>query len=363
MVRRFDVRALPWLFAVVALAQPLRAQQQQRPASAQPAATPQATRPAPTFSLRVTAPRGCPGEPELLEAILGRVPEARRVSEGAGEVALAVELSDGGLSTLEVSLAEGSSRRELRDTSCEEASATLALIASLVLDAQPGERLGATESIGKDGAAPAATAVAPASAAPTVAAPRSVESAPPSQPKAEQQGAGAELRFGLQLGLALETAVAPTPPIGAVAGFSLRFVRQSVWSPELRAELVATSAASEAVATGEVKLRLLAARLSACPLRAPLGPVDLSGCATFDGGSLTATGSPEIEGESSAMPWLALGLAARAGVALSRAWELELAAGVKRLMHHDHFTVDPDLLVYDVPPYSGGFSAGLGFVF
>jgi hypothetical protein len=293
---------------------------------------------------------------------LGRVPEARRVSEGAGEVALAVELSDGGLSTLEVSLAEGSSRRELRETSCEEASATLALIASLVLDAQPGERLGATESIGKEGAASAATA--PASTAPAApAAEPGAAAAPSSAPKPEQQGGGAELRFGVHLGLALETAVAPTPPIGAVAGFSLRFVRPSVWSPELRAELVATAAASEAVATGEVKLRLLAARLSACPLRAPLGPIALSGCATFDGGSLAATGSPEIAGESSPMPWLALGLGARAGVALSRAWELELAAGFKRLMHHDHFTVDPDLLVYDVPPYSGGFSAGLGFLF
>jgi hypothetical protein len=308
----------------------------------------------------VTGPITCPGEPELLKAILGRVPEAHRVNEGA-EVALVVELSDGGLSTLEVRLAEGSSRRELRDISCEEASATLALIASLVLDAQPGERLGATESVGKDGAAPAQPGTAPATASPSAQPPPQPSTA--GTPDAQEKGGGAELRFGLHLALALETAVAPTPPLGAIAGVSLRIVRNSVWSPELRAELLATAAASEAVAGGEVKLRLIAARISACPVRAPLGPVTFSGCVTFDGGSLAAAGSPEIQGESSPMPWLALGLGVRVGVALSKAWELELGAGAKRLLHDDHFTVDPGLLVYDVPPYSGGFSAGLAFVF
>ncbi|HXK20604.1 MAG TPA: hypothetical protein VNG33_22490, partial [Polyangiaceae bacterium] len=64
--------------------------------------------------------------------------------------------------------------------------------------------------------------------------------------------------------------------------------------------------------------------------------------------------------------WLALGLAARGELRLSEAFDLELLASARTLLHNDIFTVDyvdqsaPAATVYDVPAFSVGLQAGLG---
>ena len=95
IARLFDLCALPSLLMVTTLASPLRAQSSRQPGAQQPPAQQQPPARSPSFSLRMTAPDGCPGETELVKAILARVPEARRVGEADAEMAFGVEISDG----------------------------------------------------------------------------------------------------------------------------------------------------------------------------------------------------------------------------------------------------------------------------
>lgn len=348
-----SVRALRWLLAVSALAPSLRAQ---------PAPQTQTTT---RFSLELTTGSGCPQGSDFVREVLARVPTALQVDGAAGDVGFHVEIASGGVSSLTVTLPQGSSRRELHDVTCEEATATFALIAALVLDARPEERLQAVA----DSAEPAPTKPPetkppepPPEAPPT---PREHQEKPPT-PREASRG---ELHFGLNAGLGVESAVAPTPPPAGLVGVSVLMDRFGVLSPELRAEFLGTTSKTDKSDNGTVRLRLWAGRFSACPLRFRLSPsLHLATCGTFDAGVLFgdgATGSdPSFTAGSNKMTWLAVGLAARGELRLSQVFNLELLASAKRLIHDDVFTVqnppNPDLQVYNVPAYSVGLQVGLG---
>jgi hypothetical protein len=183
------------------------------------------------------------------------------------------------------------------------------------------------------------------------------------------------LRFGVAAALALETAVAPSPPFGGMFGVSLSWPTDGWLSPELRGGLLVTGSSSQKADVGNVDFNLIAGRVSACPLRGSLWRqhLVLGLCAAFDFGYLRGRGdSNVIDGKLSSMPWVAGGLSVLAEVPLSQAFRLELEAGGRRLAYHDHFTLDPDpsvmtsrpaspLRVYDVPAFSAGFAVGLGF--
>lgn len=160
------------------------------------------------------------------------------------------------------------------------------------------------------------------------------------------------------MGGALETAVAPTPPIAAVAGMEA-FVDGGAgwWSPGLRASVLATATATEHVAAGDGKFRLLAGHLGTCPWRIPLGKfVRLLPCASFEAGSLRAQGGGAAQNTRSVtMPWLAAALAARSQLTLSRSVALEAGIEAKLLARHDTFEFRPTSLVYEVPRWSLGF--------
>lgn len=317
-----------------------------------------------SFSLEFSSGQGCPGEEALIAQIQARVPSARRVAPPAG-LALRVQITDRGLSSLWIALPDGSSHREIRDATCEEATTSIALIASLVLDARPGERLHATEL---GGASAASAATAGATPAPAATPPAATPPAKPAAPAAPaQQGSTDQMsvRFGLSLAATLETGVAPSPPVGGLVGVSVLLARPSVWSPELRAELLVTTQATHTEDLGAVTLQLLAGRLSACPVHIPAsGTLGLSACASFDAGSLRAEGASDatVSGLSNPMTWLAAGVSLRGEVRVSRSFQLELLAGVKGLINHDRFTLEPEGLppvsVYDVPKVSLGIAAG-----
>src|SRR5882724_839196 len=97
-----------------------------------------------TFSLELGVIGCSTTDSQLAAAISARVPTATRV-QSAAEVAIHAEISNGGTSSLTVSVEQGSSHRELPGASCDEAVAIIAFISSLVLDARPEERLKATE--------------------------------------------------------------------------------------------------------------------------------------------------------------------------------------------------------------------------
>lgn len=336
-----------------------------RGAAAQPApaAQPEAVTPAPaaaptTFALELKTTDCATSESQLADAILTRVPSAVRVDSGEADVKLAAEISASGVSSLRVALPQGASQRDFHGVSCAEATAIIAFVASLVLDARPEERLSATELAGLPEAPrqePKPEEKPKQEPPATLAAPRRDPGVPASS--------DVKPRFGLSAAVALESAVAPTPPLGALVGLNLRWERPGWFSPELRAELLVTSTGSVAAKSGELNLSLMAGRLSACPLRYhALRALQASLCATLDGGRLHAQGDSALNGFPNPMPWLAGGAALRGEVPLSRELALELLLGAKLLAFHDNFTLEPDqTLVYAVPVFSGGLALGLSF--
>ena len=334
-----------------------------------------------TFSLELSSVGCSTTDAQLAAAILLRVPAAERVEAGA-EVAFHAEISDTGASSLTVTLAQGSSRRELQGTSCDEAAALIAFISSLVLDARPEERLKATELAAPAAAASSsgrheATALPPKpSVAPPPSSTADSSTADGSTPDSSTPDGGSTARRGTEAhvavsaALAFETAVANKPPPGGLFGAAVRWPRASIFAPELRAELLVTSTTKQEAPAGKVSLGLTAGRLSACPVRLPAlnGELRLGLCATFDAGSLHARGSSDIQGRSQTMLWLGGGLSLLAEVPLSRAFELQLLAGAKALVSHDTFILEadpagsgPPLRAYDVPAISGTLALGLGF--
>jgi hypothetical protein len=314
-----------------------------------------------TFSLQVVGNGCATTDAELASAILARVPGARRVEGEPAEVGFRAEINGSAQSSLQVTLPQGSSRRDFDGVSCDEASAIIALVASFVLDARPEERLQATEL--------AAVPLAPASPAPSPAPPESPTSAAaPAQSAPARQhvepSSKSTFRVGLSAAFGLETAVAPTPPPGVLGGVSARWEQSSLFAPELRAELLVTATGTASAQSGELQLNLIAGRLSACPLwlGSPTAALRVGACATFDAGSLHAQGDTKINGFPNPMPWLAAGAGVRAEMPLGASLALELGLGLRILAHHDRFTLLPDHTpVYAVPPFSGGFSLGLGF--
>jgi len=350
------LRALLWLVALSTLAPSVIAQ-------------PQAQKQNQTrFSLELTTGNDCPPGTDFVRQVIARVPTAEQVESQRADVGFQVEIASGGVSSLTVTLPQGSSRRELRDVTCEEATATFVLIAALVLDARPDERLKAVDQSAQPLAATPAADAKPAPSQPEAPPALAERRATPS-PAPPARG---ELQLGFDAGLGVESAVAPTPPPAGVLGLGVSWNRFSVWSPELRAEFLGTASSTyRGAALGRVALRLLAGRLSACPLRFRLTTrVHLATCGTFDVGRLKADGAAEpdlnVSASSAEMTWLALGLAARGELRLSELFELELLASAKGLFHNDVFTVDSTTEpvthspVYDVPKLSVGLQAGFG---
>lgn len=321
-----------------------------------------------TFALDYTAYAACPNAAAVVDAIVARSAGASPVAPAAAVVRLKVTLLADGQSTLWVDLPEGSFRREFRASSCDEAVATMAVIASMVLEAEPAARRAMTDEV------PAAIREAqlgpsepPPPPPPRATPPTLAARAPVARPRPRARVAAGlarqqdSLRWAIAVGGALETAVAPTPPFGIVAGVEGWRPRASVWSPSMRLALLATASATEHATAGDGRFRLLAGQIQACPFRfQPGARLRLLPCASFEAGSFHAQGAGAARNVlTPTMPWLAGGALVRARFEVLEAVSLEATAGAALLARHDTFVLRPGSLVYDVPPWSGAFSVGL----
>lgn len=323
------------------------------------------------YSLEYTAPARCPDATALTQAIESRTPGAQREPLARAAVYLRVELRDDGTSTLWLQLPEGTSRREFPQADCTDTVTTIAVIASMVLEAEASERSATAQSV-MDRAPPTAT---PSDAAPPAATPEpppaAVLPAPgasaPSprgvKPAASPPTPASRLRMGLGVGALLESAVAKGAAVGASAGFAgwLEPARPSVWVPRFQAEALVTLPATVRAEQGDVELQLTAARLHLCPLRFTVGQsLQLVPCLTGDAGSLRAEGTgTTLNPKTKHMLWLAVGGTARAQLALGRVVSLESWLGLRGLAGGaDTFVFNPGVLAYQVPSWSLG--AGLG---
>ena len=320
------------------------------------------------YSLQYRAVVGCPDAAALVRAIESRAPGAMSRSENAA-VNLRVELREDGTSTLWVELPEGASRREFPRAACADAVESIAVIASMVLEADASQRRATVEAVVGDVAPDQPNELPPKLDVPTVAA------TPPSAPArdvgtttrlrqpAQEARRRSPLRFALTAGPLLESAVAKIAALGANAGVAAWWEprRPSVWVPSVQAEALATLPNTVQASQGDVELRLLVGRLHLCPLRFLIGSrLRLVPCLTGDLGVLRARGTGQtVDPEERNMPWLALGSTFRAQLALGRALALESWLGLRGLARADTFVFSsPDFLAYQVPQWSLG--AGLG---
>jgi hypothetical protein len=321
------------------------------------------------YSLDYQAGAGCPDAAALTQAIETRTPGARREAPDHAGVKLRVELRDDGTSTLWVELPEGSSRREFPRAACADAVASMAVIASMVLEADASERVAATQSV-MDQVQPAAPPPLPAPA-PLESAARAGPATPapnaPSSPKAihapEPSTQSARFRLALSAGALLESAVAKGAPVGGSVGITGWFepALPSLWLAQVRAELVATLPATVQADQGAVELGLVAGRLHVCPLRLPVvgSRLSLVPCLSGDLGRLRAEGTGNtLNPRPATMTWVGLGGTARAQLALGRVVSLESWLGLRGLTRADTFVFNPGFLAYKVPHWSLG--AGLG---
>ena len=323
-----------------------------------------------TFDVEYAAPAECPDEGTFVAAITARAPSARRVEAGGGEVHLHVHVVADGPSTLSVSFAQGSSRREIPAASCDEAVSSMAVIAAMVLEASPESRIAMSDApVADDAASTAAPAVAAEPApqpspapAPFVPPPDPVQDISPS--RAVERGSSQErARLGFNAGVGLESAVAPSPPLIAAVGSTLAWERGGLWSPSLGLQFLVSAEATETSQDGDAEFRLVTGRLNGCPLR--LGSDSsprLRPCVSFDAGALRGEGAGAARNpQTEWIPWLSAGLALWGELDLGEAVRLEASASARVIPYHDKFIFRPDDLVYDIPPISLGFWTGLGF--
>jgi hypothetical protein len=239
----------------------------------------------------------------------------------------------------------------------------MAVIAVMVLEAAPAERRAMADFPATE-APPASVkkAEAPGEAVPPPPKPPEPPPVPErrvSAPEPERrQQSPSPVRWAASAGVALESAVAPSPPIGFAAAVE-GWWREG-WSPGVRLSLLTTSTATISSADGDAEFRLLTGRLGICPLRRALGASVLVPCATFDAGSLMAKGGgAALNTTSKNMPWLAAGASLRAQFALSAALGLEVGAGARALLRRDRFVFRPSSLVYYVPAASFDIGASV----
>jgi hypothetical protein len=320
------------------------------------------------YSLEYRAAPECPAAPALAQAIESRTPGAAQQSARDAMVRLRVELREDGTSTLWVDLPQGRSRRDFPPAACADTLASIAVIASMVLETDASERFSAVESV-MDRLDPDASTpepILPEAAPETTLAPARPAEETPAQPPGQVHKPAperAKLRVAFAAGPLLESAVARNAAWGADAGIVawLEPRRPSVWVPSIRAQALATLPATVRAEQGDLELRLLAGRLHVCPMRLPVGAsLRIVPCLTGDIGVLRARGTGQtVKPLAPTMPWLALGGTLRAQLALGRVVALESWLGLRGLARADTFVFSrPDLVGYQVPHWSLG--AGLG---
>jgi hypothetical protein len=316
------------------------------------------------FALDYSAPAECPDGLALVTAIQARTEQAALVPADVAAVRFTARLLEDGRTKLDVDLPEGSFRREF-SAPCQDALASIAIIAAMVLETEPAQRKSLIE---RPSESPAAEATFPAEVPTPPPAPKPPDPPPPkpvapapSQPAPPRPPAPERLVLAALAGGGMETAVAPSPPLGVNLGLEGFLDRTSAWAPSIAAGVFATVTSTHTTSEGEGHFRLLAGHLKTCGWRLRIAaPLRLMPCLVVEAGSLHASGGGAvINVRTPSMPWLAGGAVLRAQLDLARALALEASGGLKVLARKDRFTFRPESLVYEVPRWSAGLGLGL----
>jgi hypothetical protein len=334
-------------------------------ASAARASTPEAGL---AFSIAYSAPAECPGSTDFEQAVAARAPGTRPVVASEATLVFDAEVTKRAAeysAVLWVTLPDGTrSRRDVTGETCAETLSTLAVIAALSLEGYREARNRENEGAASDAPDPpplSPPAVEPAPKAALATAPTKADTVVRDEPPARSANAFSPTP-GVFVAGAWESAVAPSPPFGVLAGAELAFPGNGAWRPSVRLGIFYTLTASEVRAGGRAELRLIAARLFACPvaLGVPRSP-SVHGCLELDAGVLEGRGlGPAVSSPNTRhMAWLGLGPGVRGEWPFADWLSLEANAGLRGLAQHNRFKFDPETIVHDVPPISAGFALGV----
>jgi hypothetical protein len=323
------------------------------------------------YSLEYRAAAGCPDAAAMAQAIETRTPGALQAPTNSAAVKLRVEVRDDGTSTLWIELPDVVSRREFPQAACVEAVTSMAVIASMVLEAEVSERAATTRSMMDRFdpiTAPVEEAVVenpPLAVPPSPATTASRTTTLPPSRKGASAAADApkraRARIALLAGVLVESAVASDAALGGSVGVALWLEpgRSRLWRPRLHAELLGTLPSTVRAGQGDVELRLLAGRLHVCPVSVPVVQgLRIVPCFTGDYGDLQGRGTGlTVNSRTRNMPWLALGGTLRAQLGEPRVFSLESWLGLRGLTRADTFGFAPQIPAHEVPHWSLG--AGL----
>lgn len=155
-------------------------------------------------------------------------------------------------------------------------------------------------------------------------------------------------------------------PIG-MAGIDVAWSR----SFSTRTSLLATTAASSSLGSGQVETQLFAARADVCATAGHVGRVDLRGCAGIAWGIIGSHGSGFLEDHAPAQPWLAMPVRAEMRIALGRnaanvGWGVLVAADLQLTLRRAQIGVlgqggDARTAVLTLPVLGAGGTAGFFF--
>jgi hypothetical protein len=291
----------------------------------------------PTFSVSYRASEDCPNQATFEAAILARAPRAKKAEAGA-EAQVQIEAELNAPPRLRISTRDGTKQeREIVAEGCTEAMQSMAIIAAMILDAQPE--------------LPVPAPAEPSSASPTS---RARGTAPPA-PTTPRHRLGA----AASLAAAAESAAAPTTAFGVAAGAELASSAPGPVSPSARLSVVVAQAARVETTAGDAMFRLVLGRAHLCGLKFAAAGSSLRLCALVEAGALFGRGIQARNERGQTMPWLGTGLAAFGAFELAGPVALELGAGGRALLVKDQFVFLPDQLLHQVPDFAWHLSAGL----
>jgi hypothetical protein len=306
----------------------------------------------PTFSVSYRAVEGCPTQATFEAAILVRAPRAEKSAAGA-DAQVQIEADLNTAPRLRVSTRDGTSQdREIVAEGCTEAMQSMAIIAAMILEAQPAR------------SAPVAaepSPVAPASPRDDSARPATSTPASPRDEPARPATSTPRRRLVAAVSVAAdaESAVAPALAFGVAAGAELGSSAPGLVSPSVRLSLVLAQAARVETLAGDARFRLVLGRAHLCGLKLAAARSSLRVCALVEAGALLGEGIDARNRREQTMPWLGTGLAALGAFDLAGPVALELGAGARALLVKDRFVFLPDENVHQVPDVAWNLSMGL----
>lgn len=305
----------------------------------------------PVIRFEYRAEPGCPDASAFVDRVRSRTQHGRLAASTELARTLVITASTNGhesIATIDFLDANGARvTRSVTGKSCDEVVTGIALVTALAIDA----RVTAVD---------AAPSVAPASAAPSPSAAPQREELSSLRSRPRPTPPAASLGVGLGVAALLESWVAPD------AAFGLSAFGELSGLPVLKRLRIGALRASSAAAleSRRAHFTLLAGRLAACPVSAPItGNLELFSCIAVDLGSFRAEGEtgPGLEWTRSASIFWAAALL-RPGLR----WELaaltlELSGEIGfPLVRHTFAFEAPHQEVFEVPAIGVGTELSVG---